>query len=151
MNIRKPMALAGALAASLLLLLAASCSRQPTRTANFGTPDNVLSYGVYTATTLDSGLSVKLSLNQNKTYSKKKFQGTCFIMEYKGEWSCDNESIAFHLSEVRHRPDCSTEDWQSEKTDRSSRRLIRGVTTTSFDLLDQDDQSSDQWVKFVKR
>ena len=138
-------------AIAALMLLAAGCSRQPTRTANFGTPDNVLSYGVYTATTLDSGLSVKLSLNQNRTYSKKKFQGSCFLMEYKGEWACDNETMEFQLKEVRHRPDCNTEDWRSEKVARTSRRLIRGVTTTSFDLLDQDDQSSDQWVKFVKR
>ena len=149
MNFTKSMA--GSAAIATLMLLAAGCSRQPTRTANFGTPDNVLSYGVYTATTLDSGLSVKLSLNQNRTYSKKKFQGTCFLMEYKGEWSCDNEAMDFQLKEVRHRPDCNTEDWRSEKVERSSRRLIRGVTTTSFDLLDQDDQSSDQWVKFVKR
>jgi hypothetical protein len=149
MNIRKSMAGVGALAAALLLF--SGCTRQPTRTANFGTPDNVLSYGVYTASTLDSGLSIKLSLNQNNTYSKKKFQGSCFIMEYKGEWKCDNESIEFHLTEVRRRPDCNTEDWQSQKVEKTSRRLIRGVTTMSFDLLDQDDQSSDEWVKFVKR
>jgi hypothetical protein len=138
-------------ATALLIPLLCGCTRQPTRTASFGTPDNVLSYGVYTAAVLDSGLSVKLSLNQNSTYSKKKFQGSCFLIEYKGEWSCDNSSIEFHLSEVRQRPDCSTEDWRSQKMDRTSRRLIRGVTTTSFDLLDQDDQASDEWVKFVKR
>lgn len=140
-----------AVGAALLMPLLSGCSRQPTRTASFGTPDNVLSYGVYTAAALDSGLSVKLSLNQNSTYSKKKFQGSCFLIEYKGEWSCDNASIEFHLSEIRQRPDCSTEDWRSMKMDRTSRRLIRGVTTTSFELLDQDDQSSDEWVKFVKR
>ena len=61
----------------LSLGLLAGCARKVSRTANFGTPENVLSYGVYTATTLDSGLSVKLSLNQNGTYSKKKFQGSC--------------------------------------------------------------------------
>ncbi|MEO6098162.1 MAG: hypothetical protein ABIW76_21850 [Fibrobacteria bacterium] len=138
-------------ATALLFPLPFGCARQATRTANFGTPDNVLSYGVYTAAVLDSGLSVKLSLNQNGTYSKKKFQGSCFLIEYKGEWSCDNASIEFHLSEIRQRPDCSNEDWRSEKKDRTSRRLIRGVTTTSFDLLDQDVQSSDEWVKFVKR
>ncbi len=149
MQIRKPMTGVASLAA--LLLFFAGCARQPTRTANFGTPDNVLSYGVYTASTLDSGLSVKLSLNQNNTYSKKKFRGSCFIMEYKGEWSCDNGSIEFHLTEARHRPDCGNEDWQTEKADKTSRRLVRGVTTMSFDLLDQDDQSSDEWIKFVKR
>ena len=143
--------MAGIGAAAFLFLLLTGCARQPTRTASFGTPDNVLSYGVYTASVLDSGLSVKLSLNQNNTYSKKKFQGSCFLIEYKGEWSCDNGSIEFHLMEIRHRPGCSTEDWQSEKADKTSRRLIRSVTTMSFDLLDQDDQSSDEWVKFVKR
>jgi Ser-tRNA(Ala) deacylase AlaX len=132
-----------------LLLLFSGCTRKVTRTA--GTPDNVLAYGVYTAATLDSGLSVKLSLNQTSTYSKKKFQGSCFIIEYKGEWTCDNESIDFHLTEIRHRPDCNTEDWQVEKTDKHTRRLIRGVTMKSFELLDQDDQSSDEWVKFIKR
>ena len=153
MQFRNPLAGVGAPAAlvAALLLLLSACARQPTRTANFGTPDNVLSYGVYTAAVLDSGLSVKLSLNQNNTYSKKKFRGSCFVMEYKGDWSCDNGSIEFHLTEARHRPDCNAEDWQTEKIEKTSRRLIRGVTNMSFDLLDQDDETSDQWVKFVKR
>lgn len=141
--------IAFALVPAAALLLAVGCTRKITRTA--GTPENVLAYGVYTATTLDSGLSVKLSLNQSATYSKKKFQGSCFIMEYKGEWTCDNESMDFHLTEVRHRPDCNSEDWQVEKTDKRTSRHIRSVTMTSFELLDQDDQSSDEWVKFVKR
>lgn len=140
---------------SLLLLAAAvclpGCARKVSRTANFGTPDNVLSYGVYTAATLDSGLSVKLSLNQNNTYSKKKFQGSCFLIEYKGDWKCDNETISFTLQEIRSRPDCNTENWQAEKVAKSTQRLIRMVTTNSFELLDQDEASSAEWVKFVKR
>jgi hypothetical protein len=147
MNIRT---LSFSLIASAALMLA-GCARQPTRTANFGTPEDLLSYGVYTATTLDSGLSVKLSLNQNNTYSKKKFQGSCFIQEYKGEWSCDNEAIDFHLTEIRRRPNCNTEDWQVDKADRKTRRLIRQVTTKSFDLLDQDEATSNEWIKYVKR
>ena len=158
MQNRIPVVPAKAAAPALMALIAlcsfsllAGCSRSVSRTANFGTPDNVLSYGVYTATVMDSGLSVKLSLNQNSTYSKKKFQGSCFLIEYKGDWKCDNESIAFRLQEIRHRPDCNTENWQSEKAEKDTRRLIRMVTTTSFELLDQDDASSDEWVKFVKR
>lgn len=139
----------------VLLILAlgalAGCARKVSRTANFGTPENVLSYGVYTATTLDSGMSVKLSLNQSGTYSKKKFQGSCYLMEYKGDWKCDNESIDFTLEEIRHRPDCNTEAWVTEKVGKSTHRMIRSVTTTSFELLDQEDASSAQWIKFVKR
>jgi hypothetical protein len=140
-------------AAVILLALGAlaGCARKVSRTASFGTPENVLAYGVYTATTLDSGLSVKLSLNQNGTYSKKKFRGSCFVMEYKGDWKSDNESVEFGLQEVRHRPDCGSENWQTEKTARNTRRLIRSVTTTSFELLDQDETTSAEWVKFVKR
>jgi hypothetical protein len=148
MNFRNPLAAAGAVACLLLSL--SSCSKA-SRTASFGTPENVLSFGVYTAATLDSGLSVKLSLNQSGTYSKKKFQGSCFVSESKGEWSSDNEAMEFHLMEIRTRPDCNTEDWQTQKADKRSRRHIRSVTTNSFELLDQDDRSSDEWVKFVKR
>jgi Ser-tRNA(Ala) deacylase AlaX len=106
---------------------------------------------VYTATVLDSGLSVKLSLNQNNTYSKKKFQGSCFLMEYKGEWKCDNESIDFNLQEIRTRPDCNSENWQVQKAEKSTHRMIRMVTTTSFEVLDQEEATSNEWVKFVKR
>src|SRR3954470_13494267 len=105
MSNRLQAVLACGLAAFLLLL--PGCTRKITRTA--GTPDNILPYGVYTATVLDSGLSVKLSLNQTNTYSKKKFQGSCFVIEYKGDWSCDNDAVDFHLEEIRHRPDCNTE------------------------------------------
>src|SRR5882672_7744049 len=109
MQNRIPVVTARLAALALLSLFAiAGCARKVSRTANFGTPDNVLSYGVYTAATMDSGLSVKLSLNQNNTYSKKKFQGSCFLIEYKGDWKCDNESIDFRLQEIRHRPDCNT-------------------------------------------
>ena len=140
-------------AAALLAALGifASCSPNVSRTANFGTAASTLAYGVYTATTLDSGLSVKLSLNQNGSYSKKKFRGSCFIIEYKGDWKSDNEAIAFSLREVRSRPDCHTEDWQSVKAERSSSRLVRSVTTTSFELLDQGESVSAHWIRFVKR
>lgn len=140
-----------ALSLAFAAMLFAGCARKVSRTANFGTPDNVLSYGVYTATVLDSGLSVKLSLNQNNTYSKKKFQGSCFLMEYKGEWKCDNESIDFNLQEIRTRPDCDTENWQVQKAEKNTHRLIRMVTTSSFEVLDQEDATSNEWVKFVKR
>jgi hypothetical protein len=72
-------------------------------------------------------------------------------MEYKGDWKCDNESVDFTLQEIRHRPDCHSESWETEKVGRSTHRLIRSVTTSSFELLDQDDTTSAQWIKFVKR
>ncbi len=133
------------------LCILAGCASSASRTATFGTPDSVLAYGVYTATTLDSGLSVKLNLNQNGSYSKKKFRGSCYVMEYKGDWTCDNSAVEFDLQEIRHRPGCETEAWETAKASKHTRRLIRSVTTTSFELLDQDSSSSDEWVKFVKR
>lgn len=142
-------AAAALMAASLLFLTA--CAKHTGRTATFGSPQDILSYGVYTAATLDSGYSVKLNLNQNETYSKKKFLGSCFVMEYKGTWTCDNESIQFHLTEFRQRPNCETGEWTSTRVDKSARRLIRSVSPKSFDLLDQEEQSSDSWIKFVKR
>jgi hypothetical protein len=139
-----------ALAFMLALGAFVGCSRPVSRTASFGTPDNVLSYGVYTSSTLDSGFMVKLSLNQSGTYTKKKFRGSCLTMEYKGDWKCDNEAIDFTLQEIRHRPDCNTEAWQTEKVGKSTRRMLRSVTTNSFEVLDQDDTTSAQWVRFVK-
>lgn len=148
MMIRIPGAAALALAA---LLAAGGCAKHSTRTANFGSSQDILSYGVYTATTLDSGYSVTLSLNQNGVYSKKKFQGSCLVMENKGDWSGDHESIRFDLKEIRRRPGCESESWTSEKVEKTARRLIRSVSPKSFDLLDHDEGSSDSWVKFVKR
>jgi hypothetical protein len=139
-------------ALALLFALGAfiGCSRPVSRTASFGTPENVLSYGVYTTSTLDSGFVVKLSLNQSGTYTKKKFRGSCLLMEYKGGWKCDNEAIDFTLQEIRHRPDCNTEEWQTEKVGKSTRRMLRSVSTNSFEVLDQDDTTSAQWIRFVK-
>jgi hypothetical protein len=148
MMTRFPSAAFFALAA---LLAIAGCAKHSTRTANFGSAEDVLSYGVYRATTLDSGYSTTLSLNQNGTYSKKKFLGSCFVVENKGTWSGDNESIQFDLKEIRRRPGCDTESWQSEKVGKSARRHIRSLSPKSFDLLDHDEESSDSWVKFVKR
>jgi hypothetical protein len=71
-------------------------------------------------------------------------------MEYKGGWKCDNEAIDFTLQEIRHRPDCNTEEWQTEKVGKSTRRMLRSVSTNSFEVLDQDDTTSAQWVRFVK-
>jgi hypothetical protein len=73
------------------------------------------------------------------------------MMEYKGDWKCDNESIEFALEEIRHRPDCNSESWQTEKTRKQTHRMIRSVTTTSFELLDQDSTTSAEWIRFVKR
>jgi hypothetical protein len=142
------LSVAACLSAAWLL---AACAPKVLRTATYGTPDNVLAYGIYSAETLDSGLAVKLSLNQSGTYSKKKFRGACLVAEYKGGWQCDNQAIDFDLQEIRYRPGCETEAWRTDKVAKHSRRLIRSVTTTSFELLDQDSVSSDEWVKFVKR
>ncbi|GEM_PF-2095390 len=129
-----------------------SCAKHSTRTASFGSRDDLLTYGVYSATSPDAaGLSSKLSLNQNNTYSRKKFQGSCLLVETKGEWKCDHESIEFKLMEIRKRADCNSENWQIEKQEKTNSRLIRNMTLTSFDLLDQEEDASAQWVRFVKR
>jgi len=148
MMIHQPGAAALALAA---LLATAGCARHSGRTASFGSSDDILSYGVYTATTLDSGHSVTLSLKRNGAYSRKMFLGSCFVRESRGDWSGDHESIRFDLKEIRRRPGCDTESWNSEKVEKSTRRLIRSLSPGSFDLLDHDEDSSDSWVKFVKR
>lgn len=141
-----------AAALACALGFAFGCAKHSTRTASFGSRDDLLTYGVYSAKIQDAnGLSSKLSLNQNNTYSRKKFQGACLLVENKGEWKCDHESIEFKLMEVRKRADCNSEDWQIEKPEKTTSRLIRNVTMTSFDMLDQDDTASAaQWVRFAK-
>lgn len=139
----------GAIGAGVSALLVACASP---KTATFGSASNILSYGVYSAQGQDpNGLAVKISLNPNNTYSRKKFQGPCLLTENKGEWKSTNETIEFRLQEARSRNDCGTEDWQVEKTDKKTERMIRNVTTNSFELLDQDEQTSAEWQKFVKR
>jgi hypothetical protein len=138
--------LMGACAAAGLL----ACSSP--KTANFGSAQNILSYGVYSSQIADgSGMAVKISLNPNNTYSKKKFQGPCLLTENKGDWKSTNEIIEFHLQETRSRNDCGTEEWQVEKTNKTAERMIRNVTTNSFEILDQEEQTSAEWQKFVKR
>lgn len=133
-------------------LVLAGCAGHGSRTASFGSSQDLLGYGVYTAQAQDSaGMSVKLSLNQNGTYSKKRLHGNCLVLENKGEWKSDNENITFHMTEVRKRPDCTAEDWQVEKVDKSAARMIRNMTVNSFELLDQEEQSSAEWIRFVKR
>ena len=73
------------------------------------------------------------------------------MVETKGEWKCDHESIEFKLMEIRKRADCNSENWQIEKQEKTNSRLIRNMTLTSFDLLDQEEDASAQWVRFVKR
>jgi hypothetical protein len=122
------------------------------KTANFGSARNILSFGVYSGQGTDgTGMAVKISLNPNNTYSKKRFQGPCLLMENKGDWKSTDEVIQFHLQEIRSRNACDTEDWQVEKLDKTAERMIRNVTTTSFEILDQEDQTSAEWQKFVKR
>jgi hypothetical protein len=128
------------------------CAKHGTKTAKFGTSDEILSAGVYSAQNQDAGgLATKLSLNQNHTYSRKKFQGPCLLMENRGEWKSDHDAIEFHLTEIRKRSDCNTEDWQVEKMDNTLSRMLRNVTPNSFDLLDQEEEVSAQWVRFIKR
>jgi hypothetical protein len=136
-------------AASLALLM---CACSSPKTATFGSAHNILSYGVYTTPGVDGdGLAVKLMLNPNNTYTKKRFQGPCLLIENRGEWKSTNEIIEFRLQEIRKRPDCSTEEWNVEKMDKTAERMIRNVSTNSFEMLDQEEQSSAEWQKFVKR
>lgn len=134
--------------ASLSLLW--GCARGG-KTATFGSGEDLLGYGEYAAQTMDAtGHLTRIKLNQGNTYTKKKFKGPCLLVESKGEWEATNEMITFRLQEVRHRPGCETEDWKVEKSDKVSERNIRHITPKSFELLDQEDQSSAEWVKFVK-
>jgi len=128
------------------------CAKHDNRVANYGTPDEAITYGVYSAQTQDgNGFATKISMNPNHTYSKKKFQDACLRMEYKGEWKYLGESLEFHLQEIRKRGDCNSEDWQVDKQDAVNPRIIRNVTTNSFELLDQEEDKPATWVHFKKR
>ncbi len=153
MRIRLPINLLSLTLLSLAtVFFVANCAQHSTRTATFGTSNDIVNYGVYSAQKQDAGgMATKLSLNQNNTYSRKKFQSACLLVENKGEWKGDHESIEFHLTEVRKRNDCNSENWEIEKVDRKATRIIRNMTTNSFDMLDQEDDSSAQWVRYVKR
>ncbi len=140
------------LSSTLLLSSFFGCAKHGTRTATFGTSEELLSPGVYSAQSQDSkGMATKLSLNQNKTFSRKKFQGPCLLLENRGEWKSDHDAIEFHLTEVRKRNDCNTEDWQVEKVDSLTSRMLRNITPNAFDVLDQEEDVSAQWVRFLKR
>ena len=72
------------------------------------------------------------------------------MSESKGDWKANNEVMEFRLQEVRQRPDCQTEQWTTEKSDKVTERNIRNITPNSFELLDQEESTSAEWVKFVK-
>jgi hypothetical protein len=137
------------MAAALAVL--AGCARGG-KTATFGSGEDLISYGEYSAQDPGtSGQAVRLKLNPNGTYLKRRFQGKCLLSESSGEWSATNESMEFRTREMRRRPDCSTEQWQVEKEVRVAERIIRNITTNSFELLDQDEQSAAEWLRFSKR
>lgn len=144
-------------AVSAMLLVVASlavlggCARGG-KTATFGSGEDLISYGEYTAQDPGpTGQAVRLKLNPNGTYLKRRFQGKCLLSESSGAWSATNESMEFRTQEMRRRPDCSAEQWQVEKEVRVSERIIRNITTNSFELLDQDEQSAAEWLRFSKR
>lgn len=135
---------------SALLLAASGCAKGG-KTATFGSGQDLLGYGEYVAQTMDpTGHKLKIKLNQNNTYTKKKYQGACLLVETKGEWKSTNEMMEFSLQEIRRRDGCDSETWQTEKSERVVERNIRNITPKSFELLDQEEQSNAEWVKFVK-
>ena len=120
------------------------------KTATFGSGEDLLAYGEYSSQQDASGHMTRIKLNQNNTYVKKKFLGPCLVAESKGEWEATNEMIEFKLQEIRQRPGCDTEQWASEKSDRRTERNLRNITPKSFEVLDQEENRSAEWVKFVK-
>lgn len=136
------------LAVALALSLS-GCARGG-KTATFGSGADMLGYGEYSSQQNASGHMTRIKLNQNNTYVKKKFLGPCLLVESKGEWEATNEVVEFTLQEIRQRPGCDTEQWSTEKSDRRTERNLRNITPNSFELLDQEENSSAEWVKFVK-
>ena len=121
-----------------------------TKVATFRPSEDFVSYGVYTAKSQEGGgVTVKLNLNQNNTYSKKRFQGTCLLMENNGKWESGQEYLEFRLHEIRKRESCDG-SWQVEKVDKTARRTIRNITTRAFDMLEEGEATEAEWIKFVK-
>lgn len=146
----RPIRFAAALCCFTLLACLGGCAKGG-KTATFGSGEDLLGYGEYSAQAMDAnGFMARIKLNQNNTYVRKKFKGPCLLSESKGEWKSTNELIEFKLQEIRHRPDCETEAWQTETADKVTEKDIRNITPKSFELLDQEEQSSAEWVKFVK-
>jgi hypothetical protein len=139
-----------ALASTFALALALCGCYKGGKTATFGSAEDMLGYGEYSSQQDASGQMTRIRLNQNNTYVKRKFQGRCLLVESKGEWEATNEMMEFKLQEIRQRPNCDTEQWVSEKSDRRTERNLRNITPKSFELLDQEENSSAEWVKFVK-
>jgi hypothetical protein len=134
----------------LAFCLALSGCAKGGKTATFGSSEDTLGYGEYSTRQDSAGQMTRIKLNQNNTYVKRKFQGPCLLAESKGEWEATNEMIEFKLQEIRQRPSCGTEQWVTEKSNRRTERNLRNITPKSFELLDQEENSSAQWVKFVK-
>lgn len=151
-SIAKPVrSLTALIAAGGLLLALAGCAKGG-KTATFGSGKDLLGYGEYSAQGVNAtGHMTRIKLNQNRTYTKKKFLGPCLLAESQGEWKATNEMIEFRLQEIRQRPGCDTEQWQVEKSDKVTERNLRNITPQSFELLDQEESSSAEWVKFIKR
>jgi hypothetical protein len=136
--------------AFVFALSVSGCARGG-KTATFGSGEDMLGYGEYSAQKVDAtGHMTRIKLNQNNSYVKKKYLGPCLLVESKGEWEATTNLIEFRLQEIRQRSSCETEQWVIEKSDRRAERNLRNVTPNSFELLDQEENSSAEWVKFVK-
>lgn len=138
------------LATAFAIAFALSGCARGGKTATFGSGEDLLAYGEYSSQQDASGHMTRIKLNQNNTYVKKKFLGPCLLAESKGEWEATNEMIEFKLQEIRQRPTCESEQWVTEKSDRRTERNLRNITPKSFELLDQEENRSAEWVKFVK-
>jgi hypothetical protein len=132
------------------LAMAGCAALACTKVSTFRPSEDFVSYGVYTAKSQEAGgVTVKLNLNQNNTYSKRRFQGTCLLMENNGKWESGQEYLEFRLREIRRRESCDA-SWQVEKVDKTARRTIRNITTRAFDMLEEGEATEAEWIKFTK-
>ncbi len=129
-------------------LLLSSCAKRPERPIAGG----YLTYGIYHAVSeSDSSVTFSLSLGQNGSYSKKRSKDGCLLSETGGKWNADHEGLEFQMHQLRHRPDCDS-PWEERNDNRVSRRFIRGMTATSFELLDDGEGYFDtEWLTFRKK